>query len=307
MKKELKNTFSWSVSRDAVFTECPRKYYFSYYGYWGGWEHQIDERTREVYVLKQLKSKPMWVGQVVHECIARSIKNLARGVPLLDLSEILSITRGRMRQDFLQSRDGRYWEDPKVFCGLFEHEYDVPVSKEEWREAADTVDLCLKNFYASDVFAAFQQLDPKYFAEVEQFSKAYIDGVEMIIRLDCATREGDNIVVWDWKTGKKESRDALTVQMACYAYYARTEYKTTLDRIVTRRFDLLRTKVNEQQITEPILDGMLKYVMGSIKDMQGLLDDPAENVADEERFVKAAHPQKCRRCQFFRVCKPSFD
>ena len=37
MAAELKNEFSWSNSRDATFRECPRRYYFRYYGSWGGW------------------------------------------------------------------------------------------------------------------------------------------------------------------------------------------------------------------------------------------------------------------------------
>jgi hypothetical protein len=32
----LENKFNWSVSRDGVFQECPRRYYFQYYGSWGG-------------------------------------------------------------------------------------------------------------------------------------------------------------------------------------------------------------------------------------------------------------------------------
>jgi len=53
----FKNEFSWSISRDRVFQTCPRQYYFNYYGYWGGWETDAPERTRQIYVLKQLKNR----------------------------------------------------------------------------------------------------------------------------------------------------------------------------------------------------------------------------------------------------------
>ena len=97
-KKELENKFAWSVSRDRAFRECPRQYYFSYYGYWNGWKKDAPERTREIYVLKQLKNRYMWIGQTVHDCIARSLKNISRGVPILEVDEILRITRKLMRQ-----------------------------------------------------------------------------------------------------------------------------------------------------------------------------------------------------------------
>jgi hypothetical protein len=43
----IKNEFSWSISRNKVFQTCPRQYYFNYYGYWGGWELDAAERTKQ--------------------------------------------------------------------------------------------------------------------------------------------------------------------------------------------------------------------------------------------------------------------
>jgi hypothetical protein len=305
MKKELQNTFSWSVSRDSLFRECPRKYYFSYYGYWGGWQQDTDERTRMIYVLKQLKNRPVWVGQVVHACIARSLQNLSRGVPLLDIAEILKITRSGMRQDFRDSRDGRYRENPKVYNGFFEHEYDVDISNEEWKESAEMVDRCLLNFYQSDVFERFMKMDPDYFLEVEQFSTIYIEGIEIVMRLDCATREGSNIVIWDWKTGRREAESGLSIQMGCYANYAKQQFRADPGQVETRRFDLYRNKLYTDTITPGSLEEIVDYIRGSVKDMKGLLDDVDANVAREERFQKVERENVCLKCNFFRVCKPS--
>jgi len=305
MKKELQNTFSWSVSRDSLFRECPRKYYFSYYGYWGGWQQDTDERTRMIYVLKQLKNRPVWVGQVVHACIARSLQNLSRGVPLLDIAEILKITRSGMRQDFRDSRDGRYRENPKVYNGFFEHEYDVDISNEEWKESAEMVDRCLLNFYESDVFERFMKMDPDYFLEVEQFSTIYIEGIEIVMRLDCATREGSNIVIWDWKTGRREAESGLSIQMGCYANYAKQQFRADPGQVETRRFDLYRNKLYTDTITPGSLEEIVDYIHGSVKDMKGLLDDVDANVAREERFQKVERENVCLKCNFFRVCKPS--
>ena len=305
MKKELKNTFSWSVSRDSTFRECPRKYYFKHYGHWGGWEKNTPQRTRETYVLGKLAHRPTWIGQVVHECIARSLQNLSRGVPLLGEDEILSITRNRMRQDFRQSRDGKYWQNPKHYYGLFEHEYDIDVSDAEWRDAAETVDHCLKNFYASESFDKLRALDPADYLEVEQLSSCDFDGTQMRIKLDCASREGHDVVIWDWKTGRREATSGLSLQMACYAFYAQQRFSVPLRHLVTRRLDLYRSKLHEQTITQAELNESLSYIRGSIKDMLALLENPAENVADEENFHKVERADVCRRCNFLKVCKPN--
>jgi len=73
---ELKNEFSWSKTRDEVFKTCLRQYWFAYYGYWNGWLENAPERTRQIYVLKNLKNRHMWAGEKVHECIQRSLNNI---------------------------------------------------------------------------------------------------------------------------------------------------------------------------------------------------------------------------------------
>jgi hypothetical protein len=247
----------------------------------------------------------MWVGQVVHDCIARSLQNLSRAVPVLDVEEILSITRNLMRRDFRDSRAGRYRENPKQYCGLFEHEYDLPVTDDEWKAAADDAERYLRAFYDSEHFAAFRAMPPEAFLEIEKFSSIRLDDSEIRIKLDCATREGADIVVWDWKTGKKEADPGLSLQMGCYALYARQAYRTSLDRVVTRRYDLYRGALHEHRLTVQSLEEILAYIRGSIADMTALAD--ANNETEEERFLKVERIDVCRHCSFFKVCLPNIQ
>lgn len=302
----FKNTFSWSVSRDSALRECPRKYYFNYYGHWGGWLRDAPERTREIYILKQLKNRATWVGQTVHDCIARTLQNLSRGVPLLPVDEILSITRSLMRQDYRHSKSGLYRQNPKAYCGFFEHEYGIDVTDDQWRSTADEVDACLRTFYESEQFRTLRDTPAGDYLEVERFSSFYVDSTELRIKLDCATKDAGRIVIWDWKTGKKEADEGLSIQMGCYALYAREAYRTRLENVVTRRFDLTHAVLHEHTVTERSADEILAYIRGSVADMVGLLDEVQDNRTDENRFAKIARRGVCLKCKFLKVCKPEF-
>jgi len=305
MPREFKNDFKWSVSRDKTFRECPRQYWFSAYGAWSGWEPQADPRTREIYLLKQLQTRPLWIGDVVHRCIKQSLENLSRGIAVLPVEDILALTRKRMRSEFRESRDGRYREDPRSMRALFEHEYRVHVTDGEWLEAAETVDRCLLNFYDSEAWAHLRSLQPSDFLEVEQLASFEIDGVTVNLKMDCAVRETDHVVVWDWKTGKRESQSA-TLQLACYAFYVHQRYHVPIPHVVMRRFELMHGEVIQRTIHEGELNDVLSYVRGSIADMRSILDDPDRNLASEERFMKVSRREICSRCNFVRLCEPGF-
>ena len=66
---DLVNEFSWSRSRDHTFQECRRKYFYHYYGAWGGWDASAPPEVRRLYVLKQLASRQQWAGRTVHDAI----------------------------------------------------------------------------------------------------------------------------------------------------------------------------------------------------------------------------------------------
>ena len=81
--REVTNDFSWSKSRDGVFQECRRKYFYQYYGAWGGWDAGAPPDVRRLYILKQLASRQQWAGRIVHDAVemAFQVMRAGRGVP----------------------------------------------------------------------------------------------------------------------------------------------------------------------------------------------------------------------------------
>ncbi len=142
---DLVNEFSWSRTRDNVFQDCRRRYYYQYYGAWGGWDADSDPVVRRLYILKQLATRQMWAGRLVHEAIERSLLALRDGHGLSEASLIEDTVR-QMREEWKGSRAGVYRQAPKR-PSLFEHEYGVAIRDSEWQALRDHVVRCLRNFH----------------------------------------------------------------------------------------------------------------------------------------------------------------
>ena len=299
---EPKNEFSWSKTRDEVFKICPRQYWFSYYGYWNGWLESAPERTRQIYVLKNLKNRHMWAGEKVHECIQRSLINIRRGIRVLPVDEIISITLDQMRAQFRSSRSKNYWKNPKS-CGLFEHEYEAEVSDAEWKEVAGNVEACLRNFYGSDIYDGLKSHRKEEWLEVEEFSSFRLDHTRINLVIDCAIKEGEGIYIYDWKTGKSLSED-LSVQLGCYALYALEKWNISPESLSIIEYNLSIDKSSWFSVSQESMKGMKGYINGSIKDMYSLLTDIPNNIPlEEDRFSRIEDERLSHRCNYRKVCR----
>ena len=298
----FKNEFSWSISRDHVFQTCLRQYYFNYYGYWGGWEFNAPQKVRQIYVLKQLKNRHMWAGAKVHDCIERTLKNLQRGISVLNVNQIIDITLNQMRKEFRSSREKRYHTHPKT-CALFEHEYDVPISEEDWNQTADNIELCLRNFYNSEIFEILKQLPRRMWLEVENFSSFYLNRTKIWVVLDCSFRtEGGGVTIIDWKTGRTMSED-ISMQLSCYAMYALDRWGIDPEGVKLIEYNLLADQAAEFNISGAEIENTKAYIAGSIADMKSLLVDVGENVPkDEDGFQKVEDERVRADCNFRKIC-----
>jgi CRISPR/Cas system-associated exonuclease Cas4 (RecB family) len=298
----FKNEFSLSISRDRVFQTCPRQYYFNYYGYWGGWETDALERTRQIYILKQLMNRYMWAGSKVHDCIKHTLTNLQRGISVLEDDQIVSITLNQMREEFRSSRDKRYLTHPKT-CALFEHEYDLDILDADWKRIAVDMEQCLRNFYGSETFDMLKELPKQMWLEVEDFSSFNLDNTKIWAVLDCSFQTEDGgITIIDWKTGRKTSED-VSMQLSCYAMYATEKWGVDPEKVKLIEYNLLANQGAEFTVGASEIENTKTYIAGSIADMQSLLVDVGENVPKEENAFQKVEDERTRaNCNFRKVC-----
>ena len=294
------NEFSWSKSRHHVFQECRRRYYLHYYAAWGGWDPGAPAAVRALYVLKQLGTRQMWAGRLVHEAIERALLALRLGHALSEASLIEDTVR-QMRQEWKGSRDGAYRDNPKR-PGLFEHEYRVSVRPGEWQALRDHVVRCLRNFHRLPLFADIKRTPVEQWILLEDIGSFAWEGTRLFSAPDFGywTRD-DRLQLVDWKTG---GGGGASLQLGGYALYALEVLGVDLPRV-----DLLEVNLREGKVTshpwEPAaLDRVREHVRLSVRSMKAYLADPDNNVAREADFERTEDLRICRWCNFRSVCRP---
>ena len=146
------NEFSWSHSRHETFQTCLKRYYFAYYGAWGGWDDSAPAQTRNLYVLKRLSTRQQWAGHHAHQAIEVLVRHARRVGAEEQAAQVEPRQIELMRREFRDSRAGTYRQNPARTTALFEHEYQIDVPAEEWKATVDRVSAAIRRFLASDLW-----------------------------------------------------------------------------------------------------------------------------------------------------------
>jgi PD-(D/E)XK nuclease superfamily protein len=299
---DLRNEFSWSRSRDGTFQDCRRKYFYQYYGSWGGWDAGATPEVRRLYVLKQLSSRQQWAGRTVHDAIEMVLHAFADGrdVPVEPFIEDVI---QRMRGEWRGSHAGRYRDEPKS-VGLFEHEYRIDLTREAWQAVSRNVIACLRNFFRLPLVAAIRCTPPEHWS-IEHWSKVFdFEGSPLWTAPDFGfwTDEG-RLALVDWKTGGSRAA-AAAFQLGCYALYAREVLG-----VPPAKIDLLEVNLREPEVTphrwdDERLEAVREKVRLSIRAMKAYLADAEANAALEADFERTEELRICRWCNYRAVCRP---
>ncbi|MDH3838520.1 MAG: PD-(D/E)XK nuclease family protein [Desulfobacteraceae bacterium] len=212
----------------------------------------------------------MWAGAKVHDCIKHSLTNLRRGISVLDVDQIIDITLNQMRGEFRSSREKRYHTHQKT-CALFEHEYETAVSDDDWKQTADNMEQCLRNFYSSETFATLRDLPRRMWLEVENFSSFNMNNTKLWAVLDCSFRTEDGgITIIDWKTGRSMSED-VSMQLSCYAMYAMEKWGIDPEKVKLIEYNFMANQGVEFTVGASGIENTKTFIAVSIADMQSLL------------------------------------
>ncbi|MEO0814629.1 MAG: PD-(D/E)XK nuclease family protein, partial [Myxococcota bacterium] len=286
-----------SVSRDKRLKTCLRRYYYQHYASRGGGGAEASEQQRELYVLKWLRNRYMWVGEIVHELVQYALEDF-RARAQVDPERLIRRGVQRMRVQYSESLHRRYRERPRLACGLFEHEYDEPISREEWRDARDRMERCLRNFFTLPLVEEIRATPAYQWLALEDASTFIVDGARILVKPDFAWRDEEGRVhLVDWKTGIARPEDER-LQLAVYAILGQREWGARSGELVGHAAYLESGEVRDFPIGNEDLAWAEDVIRESVNTMRNL----HESEPPAELFPKTEDQDACRMCNFKRQC-----
>ena len=166
----MSHEFSWSVSRHDTFYSCRRKYFYSYYA---------AAEDPEIHRLKKLSALPLWAGSLVHETIENFLKT-RDAIPSETEQQAMihAAVHGQMLSDWRESEGG------SLRFRLFEHEYQVPVDKEDKKIVVGIVMPSLRSFFRSETLREAFAVGRDRWLTVEDLVSFSVDGVTVLARME---------------------------------------------------------------------------------------------------------------------------
>ena len=299
MGARIENTFSWSFSRSRTFADCPRKYWFHYYGSWGGWERDASPEARELYRLKKLTGLHLLAGDVVHRALERALVTWKRGAKP-DPEALVTWCKSEMQRQYRESHDDRGREAPARFARLFEHEYGPPPDRELLVRIAGKVGTSVRNFFVSAAFGMIRESDPEQWLPIETLDTFDFEGTKVFAVPDFALRQAGEVYIFDWKTGRKNPGN--NDQVVLYALFAAAKWDADPDHVRAAPVYLLNGgDYDPQGVSQADRDRVEGIIRESIAAMRGRLDDPGQNAGRKDDF-EPTPGHNCRWCNFRGVC-----
>jgi hypothetical protein len=323
------NRFGWSLSREATFDQCRRRYFFHYYLSWGGWQSGAPAVAREAFKLKRLVSLPLWRGQLVHYVASMVLRSMKAKGKIPDRDRVVAYTLERFKTQFEFSREKRYLSTPKKsfeslnidWLALIDHEYGRPVTDAALERTRGECVQAIEGLYESPILGVIAETDRAKWDIEDLASGAFSQqfeygGATVFVKTDFMFRAGDGTLrIVDWKTNRgavretdaaeDEPRDAA-VQLGIYGYYAARILGEPVASIRLLEVNLLDGgRSIEHAAGEESVARAGETIASGIEKLSGALAgrDTARNEALPYERFPVIDNGLCRFCNFFRICK----
>ena len=284
----------WSYSRRQVLEQCPRRYYYQYYGSVAN-KAKGETQKETLKFLKTLSNRYMWAGKILHSLIRQYLLGLQRGEHqrLESLLNQAKATYHTGPNNSLASKQGRQR------MGLLEFYYGLGDAERLCAECEERLLVALSNFATGSAFAPFVRGGAQPEARIEEHAKLETGHSRASGRIDLSYVEGSRVVIVDWKLGGPGNADE-SLQLSFYALWGVQAYHCSCQDISLYRAHLCDDLIAPFPISENTLRRTRTRILQDLERMQAL-DEYGKN-AVVEAFSPCSQHLVCALCPFQAVC-----
>ena len=299
--RQTLDSHEWSPSKRNQLEQCPRKYYYQYYGKPAD---VLNGHPATLKFYRKLSNSWMLAGILLHLKIREVFGIWRKGETVETRTFLKEITQRwqRVRENSLQfARNGNYSQPPTGVL-LMEFVFGQTIAHKIWLEAGQRLERAMLGFLTLPELERFRQGGLVNDAAIEQSVRVSGQGFRMRGKIDLAWRENGRVTVADWKSGDREGADS-DLQLLAYALGVQHHFDCELEELDLFRVELgsgkpIPLSVNEREAARArarmaqdtqLMSDLHKY------GAQGLI----------EAFTPTGSPRICCMCPYQRICPGS--
>ena len=281
----------WSYSRYRMLRECPRQYWYHYYGIKYG-DKNISQEIRR---LKKFTALPLEVGHVVHQTIAHSLRDIIMRGKTPSKDKLLLRAQNALRiylgsKQFIEKELGHGFNDDKL--------------KSAFERLRNALSVFISHPLLPEIIASLTERSTSCVIDPEGYGECRIDGKKVYAKPDLVySDEKGKIKVIDWKTGSSD-RGENVIQLGGYLFYAVDVLGHLIKNLEGRIIYL--SPPQDDLILEPTEESMnviKSRVLREIEEIEEYCSDIKNNIPKPMRlFPKTIESHFCLFCKYKHIC-----
>ena len=292
------NLKRWSYSRRNRLEQCPRRYYYEYYG--ANSRTAKAEPNKDILrTLKALDSRHLLAGKILHQVICQYLKRAQKGDSWSN-AEVLQYAKQQFRQQshYLSYANASNMSHRKGITRL-EFYYGFGDALALYESVENKFLLAIENFLLHPKFSTLRFSGSQTNALIEQHLSYKNASFEISGRLDLLYFHSDRISIVDWKLGDSgEGED--NIQLFAYTLSALQKFNYSLDQIDLYEAHLASGTVSRFAICNRTIRRTKGCIIQDLQRMRAI--DIYGQSAEVNAFDPCAQPKVCQLCPFQQIC-----
>jgi len=291
----------WSYSRREALEQCPRKYYYDYYGA----NSKTAKNEKDKAILQQakhLKNRYLRSGEILHLVIRTYLKDCQNGKKWSD-NGLIEWAKKIFQEDkeYSSNNDSREKQSKQKYppTQLLEYHFHHQDAETFYVEAEKRLIRSISSFVESPELAPFHKGATQPDAKIEKKFVLQNGIFRARGQVDLAYSTEETTVIVDWKTGEAGGAEE-SLQLAFYGLWAKDEFNRVPDKIQLFRVNLAEGKAQQFFLTTKSLSQAKAKIMQDLERMQ-MLHSYGVN-ANAKAFTPCGQTKICALCPFQGIC-----